>query len=113
MINGDRLTIELCLSNLIENTVKYSPNGGEVVISSKLKGGNRMVYVADQGIGISDKEKKRVFEKFYRVGNEDTRTTKGTGLGLYLVKQILKWPKATIRVKDNTPMGSIFVLTFK
>ena len=66
-----------------------------------------------KGVGIKDEEKKRVFEKFYRVGNEDTRTSKGTGLGLYLVKQILSRQNASIRVKDNEPNGSIFVIKLK
>jgi len=109
----DRLTLELCFSNLIENAIKYSPNGGDVIINCDSKGGYWTIKVSDQGIGISDEEKKRVFEKFYRVGNEDTRTAKGTGLGLYLVKQILSRQNASIKVKDNEPNGSIFVIKLK
>ncbi len=109
----DRLTFELCFSNLIENSIKYSPNGGTISINGISKGGNWHIEVCDEGVGIKDEEKKRVFEKFYRVGNEDTRTSKGTGLGLYLVKQILSRQNASIRVKDNEPNGSIFVIKLK
>ncbi|HCN82408.1 MAG TPA: two-component sensor histidine kinase, partial [Sphingobacteriaceae bacterium] len=68
--------------------------------------------VADQGIGIKDDEKLRIFDKFYRVGSEDTRKTKGTGLGLYIVKQVLDNHQAQIKVKNNRPAGSIFEVTF-
>ncbi|MDB5009985.1 MAG: hypothetical protein JWQ06_774 [Mucilaginibacter sp.] len=68
--------------------------------------------VADHGIGIADEEKTRIFDKFYRVGSEDTRNTKGTGLGLYIVKEVLNKHQASIRVKDNRPAGSIFEVVF-
>ncbi|RYZ98688.1 MAG: two-component sensor histidine kinase, partial [Sphingobacteriaceae bacterium] len=64
------------------------------------------------GIGIPDAEKGRIFDKFYRVGSEDTRNTKGTGLGLYIVKQVLDKHEATIKVKDNKPAGSVFEVVF-
>jgi signal transduction histidine kinase len=70
------------------------------------------LQVADHGIGISDAEKTRIFDKFYRVGSEDTRNTKGTGLGLYIVKEVLEKHQASIRVKDNKPTGSIFEVVF-
>lgn len=58
-------------------------------------------------------KKKLIFNKFYRVGSEATRKTKGTGLGLYIVKTVLQKHNATIRVKDNTPTGSIFEVIFE
>ena len=60
-----------------------------------------------------DKEKKNIFRKFYRIGNEETRKAKGTGLGLYLSKKIAHDHHANITVKDNQPQGSIFTVTFK
>jgi len=63
-------------------------------------------------VGIADNEKRLIFNKFYRVGNEDTRKTKGTGLGLYIVKTVLERHRAQISVKDNTPSGSIFEVIF-
>ena len=66
--------------------------------------------IADNGIGIADIEKKKVFERFYRIGNEDTRKTKGTGLGLYIVDQIVKAHQGTITIRDNRPQGTIFTV---
>lgn len=113
IIHFDRLLIELCFSNLLQNAIKYSPNGGEIHFSDKIKGGYCSVLVRDEGVGVAAGDKERIFEKFYRVGNEDIRTTKGTGLGLYLVKQILTREKGQIKVKDNKPNGSIFVVKLK
>ena len=76
------------------------------------KDGQVYLMVADHGIGIADNEKTRIFDKFYRVGSEDTRNTKGTGLGLYIVKQVLEKHQARIEVKDNIPEGSVFEIVF-
>jgi signal transduction histidine kinase len=63
-------------------------------------------------MGIPDSEKKKVFEKFYRTGDETTRRTKGTGLGLYLCKKIAETHKANISVTDNLPTGTSFAVIF-
>ncbi len=70
------------------------------------------LQVKDEGAGILKKEQKRIFQKFYRVGNEDTRTTQGTGLGLYLCKKITQDHKMRLLVTDNLPRGSIFTVRF-
>jgi K+-sensing histidine kinase KdpD len=100
------------LINLIENAVKYSPACAEVLVSLESANGQICMRVADQGKGIPDAEKNRIFEKFYRIGSEDTRQTKGTGLGLYIVKKVLETHQASIQVVDNTPTGTIFEITF-
>jgi signal transduction histidine kinase len=69
--------------------------------------------VKDEGPGIAEEEKNKIFEKFYRAGNEVTRTTKGTGLGLYLCKQIAKDHHATISIVNSEPHGAIFTVTFR
>ena len=69
--------------------------------------------VIDEGIGIADADKKRIFDKFYRAGDENVRTTKGTGLGLYLCKKIMKGHNGSISVANNQPQGSIFAALFK
>jgi signal transduction histidine kinase len=69
--------------------------------------------IKDQGIGIAIEERLKVFDKFYRVGAEQTRTTKGTGLGLYLCKKIVTFHAGNIFVKPNQPKGSIFVVQLK
>ncbi|SFC31993.1 His Kinase A (phospho-acceptor) domain-containing protein [Parapedobacter composti] len=111
-IEGDRFALTNVVTNLIENAVKYSPPCAHVFVKLAKNNGSIVFSVADHGIGIQDDEKKRIFNKFYRVGNEDTRKTKGTGLGLYIVKTVLEKHRAQIRVKDNTPSGSIFEVIF-
>jgi len=107
-INGDKTGLTSVAINLLENAVKYS--GENLQIEVRLNSDEEKVWfsVADQGIGLDDREKKVVFNKFYRVGSEDTRKTKGTGLGLYIVNQIVKAHKGTIEVLDNQPKGTIF-----
>ena len=75
--------------------------------------GQLNVAVSDNGRGIDPKEYKSIFLKFYRIGDENTRENKGTGLGLFLVKQILKSHKANIRAEANMPQGTTFYITFK
>lgn len=111
-IKGDPLLLQILVNNLLENAVKYSPK--EATIQCKLHETGRQVIleIIDQGPGIPDEEKVKVFEKFYRIGNENTRTAKGTGLGLYLCHKIAKDHKANIRVTDNLPTGCNFSVSF-
>lgn len=111
-IKGDKFALSLVVSNLIENAVKYSPACDEVNVSLAAVDNTIVLRVADKGVGIPDSEKEKIFEKFYRVGSEDTRKTKGTGLGLFIVKEVLKVHQAQIRVKNNKPEGTIFEVTF-
>ncbi len=111
-LTGDKFALTLAVSNLIENAVKYSPPCEEIVVELQRESNFIRFSVADKGIGISDEEKLRIFDKFYRVGSEDTRKTKGTGLGLYIVKQVLDNHQAHIKVKNNRSAGSIFEVTF-
>lgn len=111
-ITGDKFALTSVVTNLIENAIKYSNPCETVAVKLFSKEGRVHLQVADHGIGIADAEKNRIFDKFYRVGSEDTRNTKGTGLGLYIVKEVLDKHEATIRVKDNRPAGSIFEVTF-
>lgn len=107
---GENMLLQLLLNNLIENAIKYSPTPAPVSISLNQQNTQIVLTIADEGMGIADAEKKKVFEKFYRSGNEATRTTKGTGLGLYLCKRIVQDHKAQILIKDNLPKGSIFTV---
>lgn len=110
--SGDPLLLHLLFNNLIENAVKYSPASSIVSVSlNNTKYGYRL-EVADQGNGVPDAEKKKIFEKFYRVGSESTRTTKGTGLGLYLSQKIAEDHGTRINLSNNTPTGSIFSIDF-
>ncbi len=111
-IVGDKFALSSMINNLVENAIKYS--GPCEVVEVKLQRKEQSVHlmVADHGIGISDAEKPRIFDKFYRVGNEETRNTKGTGLGLFIVKHVLDKHEATIKVRDNKPSGSVFEVVF-
>ena len=100
------------VQNLIENAVKYAGDSKRIDIQLSCKNNSAILKLMDTGIGISDKEKSKVFDKFYRVGNEETRETKGTGLGLYIVKMLTESQKGQISILDNQPRGTQFVLKF-
>ena len=98
------------ITNLVDNALKYSGTEKKVTLSLERVKDRVILSIADKGVGIKDQEKSKVFEKFYRAGNEETRRTKGTGLGLYIVNYIAKKHDAVIRIKDNVPNGSVFEL---
>ena len=100
------------LFNLLENANKYSPVSEPISVTLKASEHIILLEISDLGIGIPIEERKSIFEKFHRVGNEETRSQKGTGLGLYIVKEICKAHKAEITISDNTPCGSRFQITF-
>jgi len=110
-LEGDRTGITSVALNLLENAVKYSGKTSSIITTLHQKENTIWIEFSDNGIGIPDPEKLKVFNRFYRIGNEDTRQTKGTGLGLYIVNQIVKAHQGTISVKDNIPQGTIFTIT--
>ena len=106
-ISVDNEAFRIVMKNLIENALKYSPPQNAIRVRAFDKAKQLVISVQDQGTGISDPEKKRVTEKFYRVGSEETRKTKGTGLGLYLADQIVHAHGYELSISDNVPMGTI------
>ena len=110
IINGDKLLLQLAVNNLLDNALKYS--GKEDVVLIKLFREDKLIRlrVIDQGQGVNDKEKGRIFEKYFRGAQMQT---KGTGLGLYLSKEIVKQHQGEISVINNTPRGCIFEIQFK
>ena len=104
----DQAGFTLLFNNLVDNAVKYSEETPMIDISLKDYGPNAVLTVADQGIGIPAPEKKKVQEKFYRIGSEETRKTKGTGLGLFIVNQIVIAHKGKIEILENKPRGTVF-----
>ena len=108
ILRGDKQGMISVFTNLFENAVKYSPNMPFIHIKYRYDHNNFIFDISDNGLGVTPIEKKKVFEKFYRVGNEETRKTKGTGLGLYIVAQIIKAHNGTIQLLDNQPNGSTF-----
>lgn len=108
----DRTTFPSIILNLFENAVKYSPENSTITIGLKKQDEKIVLSIADEGVGIKDGEKLTIFQKFYRVGNEEVRKTKGTGLGLFIVNYLVEQHNGSITVKDNAPKGTIFEVTF-
>ena len=105
---GDRDRIEQVLVNLIDNAVKYSPDGGEVVVSTVPAASSVRVEVADQGLGIAPAEQEAVFEKFYRGDPQHRAGPGGTGLGLYICRELVQRMGGTIGVRSRAGEGSTF-----
>lgn len=89
-IIGDQDKVDQILTNLLNNAIKYSPNGGDVTVHAKNEGETVLIGVQDQGMGIPKDHLTKVFERFHRVDNEDNRKIYGTGLGLFLVKHLVE-----------------------
>ncbi|KAF0241004.1 MAG: integral membrane sensor signal transduction histidine [Chitinophagaceae bacterium] len=113
MIMGDAFLLQMLLSNLLENAIKYAPKDRPIQVKLSEISQAIQLEVIDEGSGVVDAEKKKVFDKFYRVGDENTRRAQGTGLGLYLCKKICESHNAQISVTDNQPKGSNFTVLFK
>jgi PAS domain S-box-containing protein len=105
---GDRDRIEQVLVNLIDNAVKYSPDGGHVVVRLAPSASSVRVEVADEGIGIAPTELEAIFEKFYRGDPQHRAMPSGTGLGLYICRELLRRMGGTIGVRSRPGEGSTF-----
>jgi signal transduction histidine kinase len=112
-VRSDRFALQTIFINLIENALKYSPDEKFVEIDVESSGLDLIISISDKGIGIPENEKLNVFEKFYRLGAEITRKTKGTGLGLFIISKMIKALDGNIRIEDNDPVGSVFIIYLK
>ncbi len=112
-INTDPLLFPSVVINLVENAIKYSFGEVDVVLQLMRKGDGLELIVSDQGTGIRESDKPYVFNRFYRSGNEEIRSTKGTGIGLFIVKQMMEAQGGKVRIENNIPKGSIFILNFR
>lgn len=112
MMKGESVLLQLLLNNLLDNGIKYAPKEGIIEIQLTQLDGTIQLKVLDEGVGVPATDREKIFEKFYRVGAEYTRATKGTGLGLYLCKRIADFHNAKIAVTSNFPKGSIFIFTY-
>lgn len=106
---GDDVLLEQVLVNMVSNSIKYSPDYSEIVISVKQQEPNIILAVADSGIGIRDADRERVFDKFYRA--DTTRHVPGTGLGLAICKGIIELHGGTITAEPNHERGTVMVIT--
>lgn len=104
----DKEALRSALINILENAYKYSDMASLIQVHLYKKGNQIIFEVIDEGKGISSEEKLKIFEKFYRIGNEATRNTKGTGLGLFIVKKVIESHNGKVWVENNQPKGSIF-----
>jgi len=109
-IDGDVFLLQMAFNNLIENAMKYSPKDTSIQVVIANKENQCLITITDEGNGIPDEDKLKIFEKFYRIGSDATQKSKGTGLGLFLVKRIVDAHKGMVYVKDNQPKGSIFTI---
>lgn len=110
LVRGDRSQLVSVFSNLVDNAIKYSEIGGVVNVSSTIKGDEIMVSVTDHGIGIAERDQKRIFERFYRVDKARSRATGGTGLGLSIVRHIVLEHGGAIDVRSEEGVGSTFTV---
>ncbi|HLO53836.1 MAG TPA: HAMP domain-containing sensor histidine kinase [Saprospiraceae bacterium] len=110
-IMADKEAFISIINNMVENGIKYSAKPAKIDIKVHENQKNIMIELADEGIGIPENEKSKVTGQFYRVGSEETRETKGTGLGLYIVDKITKAHNGFMEIQNNAPKGSKFIIT--
>ncbi len=108
-VAADRDKVRQVLVNLVENAIKYSPDGGHVEVGVEPHGERALFRVRDEGLGIPAEERARVFEKFYRVDPQMTRGVGGTGLGLYICNELVSRMGGRIWVEPNNGRGSMFL----
>jgi two-component system sensor histidine kinase SenX3 len=107
---GDRTHLIMAFHNLIENAINYSPDKTKVTVNSKVENSIVEVTVVDQGVGISDSDINRIFERFYRVDPARSRETGGTGLGLSIVKHVIAKHGGEVSVWSSSGIGSTFAI---
>jgi len=109
-IYGDEASINRLLIILLDNAVKYSPEGTDILLELTAQKNNVLIKITDQGIGISDEDKPKIFDRFYRVDKARSRSMGGLGLGLALARAIVDHHQGKIWVEDNKPQGSSFIV---
>ena len=109
---GDKELLPSIIINLTENAIKYSFDAIDIDVVLKTINHKPLLEIKDAGCGISDNEKGHIFQKFFRSGSENTRKTKGTGIGLFIVKSICDLHQIQIKIINNQPTGSIFQIQF-
>ncbi|MCK4999104.1 MAG: HAMP domain-containing histidine kinase [Anaerohalosphaera sp.] len=107
---GEQLSIEEMITNLVLNSVKYTPAGGKVEVVAKRDGDHVVITISDTGIGIPKKELPRVFDEFFRASNARATERDGTGLGLSLARQIVKRHEGKISVESEIGRGTTFTI---
>ena len=107
-VNADYTAILQVMDNLVNNAIKYSPAGGQIIVGCEIERENVKMYVKDDGIGISKKDQEHLFDRFYRVQHKELKNVPGFGIGLYLVAEILRYHQSEIKVESKEGAGSMF-----
>jgi PAS domain S-box-containing protein len=113
LVEGDRDKVRQVLVNLVENAIKYSPDGGDIEVGVEAHDGAVRFCVRDEGLGIPEGEEKRIFEKFYRLDPQMSRGVGGTGLGLYICNELVTRMGGRIWVEANGKKGSTFIFELR
>ena len=108
VIAGDAALLRQMVANLVDNAIKYTPDGGTVAVGLSIHDEQAAIHVADTGIGIAPDDQVRLFEKFYRIKRRDTADIPGTGLGLAIVKSIVERHGGRVWVESELDKGSVF-----
>ena len=111
-LRGSSEGFQIIMENLIDNAIKYSPDDSKVIVKAGEMNGNIIISVEDSGIGISEEEKGKIFERFYRSESALKENISGYGLGLCLVKTIVQSMEGRIKVEDNIPVGTKVIISF-
>jgi signal transduction histidine kinase len=106
-IRGDKFLLNLAISNLIGNSIKYGVDEGNVVVTLRNKNGSQVLEVCDDGIGIPKEDLEKIFRDFYRSSNAKKISTDGSGLGLSVVKQVIERHRGTIKAESPSKIGSM------
>jgi signal transduction histidine kinase len=109
-VNGDSQRLTQLLYILLDNAIKYTPNGGEAHLSLSVKGKELLIFMKDSGVGIHPDDYRRIFERFYRADKARTKQDSGHGLGLAIAKWIVESHKGTIHVTSEQGKGSTFLI---
>jgi len=112
LFNVDYDHMRTAIMNIVSNSVKYTPDGGQVLLSTEVTGGFINFRVQDTGIGISKEDLPHIFDRFFRVKGKSTRHITGSGLGLALVKEVVEAHQGYIDVQSIPQVGTTFILSF-
>jgi two-component system, OmpR family, sensor kinase len=111
VVRGDPERLSQMLWNLVHNALRYTPPGGQITVSLRIRAGMARMLVADAGVGIPAEHQPRIFERFYRVDRSRSREDGGAGLGLSIVKQVAEAHGGQVRVCSRSGKGSVFLVT--
>lgn len=111
MVSADVLKLGIAITNIVDNGIKYNTEGGTITTTLSVAESNAVITITDTGMGIAEADMPKLFQKFYRGEGTMKKITDGTGLGLYLAKNIIEAHKGTIRVNSTEGRGTTFTIT--